>query len=80
MFTIHRESEAFLVLERMINDPNTRYVRVAVRESDPTECNCSSGVLGFRVHRPGCKSEPTICLSRNQDMWTHPMPVAEVNA
>jgi hypothetical protein len=80
MFSIPRDSEAFRTLEAMVNDPNTRYIRVAVREPDPAECNCSSGILGFNVHREGCKMEtPTICLSGNQGMWTPPLATKAVN-
>jgi len=64
MFTIPRDSEAFRVLESMINDPDTRYIRFAVRN-----------VHG--VDEP-MLSTHAIALSQNQQMWTPPLEVEEV--
>lgn len=62
MFQIERDSEAFRTLERMVNDPLTRYIRVSVKQPNP---NPEAGPAA-------------ICLSQNQEMWTYPLRVEEV--
>lgn len=61
MFAIPRDSEAFRVLERMVNDPEVHTIRVSTNDNV----------------RLGSDATPKICLKANQGMWTAPLTVEE---
>lgn len=62
MFIIPRDSEVWRILEQMVTDPDTPYIRVSTNDN---------------MHL-GESATKAICLSRGQGMWTHPLTVEEV--